>query len=82
MMDLELKGNDLISFMNPMCPQCFSKRVVKNGTCMKTMENGITFRIQRYTCRNFNYSFVARPPNYGYGKHYPDDVKDKSVKIR
>ena len=26
--------NDLISFMNPMCPQCFSKGVVKNGTCM------------------------------------------------
>ena len=82
MMDVVLKGNDLISFMNPICPQCFSKRVVKNGTCMRTMENGITFRIQRYICKSCGYSFVARPPNYGYGKHYPDDVKDKSVKTR
>ena len=82
MMDLELKENDLISFMNPMCPQCHSSKVVKNGTCMRTMENGITFRIQRYICKSCGYSFVARPPNYGYGKHYPDDVKDKSVKAR
>ena len=35
-----------------------------------------------YICKSCGYSFVARPPNYGYGKHYPDDVKDKSVKTR
>ncbi|MCL4341574.1 MAG: hypothetical protein M1431_05730 [Candidatus Thermoplasmatota archaeon] len=32
MMDMELKENDLISFMNPMCPHCGSRNVVKNGT--------------------------------------------------
>ena len=61
MMNLELKENDLISFMNPVCPQCSSKNVVKNGT---------TFRMQRYICSDCRYSFVARPPNYGYGKHF------------
>ena len=73
MMDMELRGNDLISFMNPMCPQCRSKNVVRNGT---------VFRVQRYICRDCSYSFVARPPNYGYGKHYPDQVREKSVKTR
>ena len=29
-MELELKENDLISFMNPMCPHCGSRKVVKN----------------------------------------------------
>jgi transposase-like protein len=82
MMDVVLKGNDLISFMRPMCPQCHSRKVVKNGTCVRTMENGIIFRIQRYICRECGYSFVARPPNYGYGKHYPEDVKEKSVRAR
>ena len=82
MMDIELKENDLISFMNPMCPQCRSRNVVRNGTCLRTMENGTVFRVQRYICRDCRYSFVARPPNYGYGKHYPDDVREKSVKTR
>lgn len=41
MMDLELKAHDLISFMNPMFPNCHSKNVVKNGTCLRTMENGL-----------------------------------------
>ena len=40
MMDIELKENDLISFMNPVCPQCNSKNVVKNGTCTGKLENG------------------------------------------
>ena len=71
MMDLELKENDLIIFMNPVCPQCSSKNVVKNGTFFRTMENGTTFRMQRYICSDCRYSFVARPPNYGYGKHFP-----------
>jgi transposase-like protein len=82
MMDMELKENDLISFMNPMCPQCRSRNVVKNGTCLRTMENGTVFRVQRYICRDCRYSFVARPPNYGYGKHYPDDVREKSIRTR
>ena len=44
-MDLELKENDLISFMNPKCPQCRSKNVVRNGTCSRNMENGTVFRM-------------------------------------
>ena len=66
MMDLALKENDLIIFMNPVCPQCSSKNVVKNGTFFRIMENGTTFRMQRYICSDCRYSFVARPPNYGY----------------
>ena len=82
MMDLELKQNDLISFMNPMCPHCGSRNVVKNGTCLMIMGNGIQFRVQRYLCRDCRYSFVARPPNYGYGKHFPDDVREKGIRSR
>ena len=40
MMDLELKDHDLISYLNPMCPQCLSRNVVKNGTCIRKLENG------------------------------------------
>ena len=72
-MDMELKENDLISFMNPICPHCGSRNVVKNGT---------VFRVQRYICRDCRYSFVARPPNYGYGKHFPDDVREKGIRSR
>ena len=82
MMDMELNENDLISFMNPICPHCGSRNVVKNGTCIRTMENGTVFRVQRYICRDCRYSFVARPPNYGYGKHFPDDVREKSIRTR
>ena len=81
-MELELKENDLISIINPKCPHCGSHNVVKNGTCKRTMENGSLFRIQRYICTNCTYSFVARPPNYGYGKHFPNEIKDKSMKSR
>jgi len=81
-MDLELKENDLISFMNPACPQCSSKRVLGNGTCFRTMENGTVFRMQKYICSDCRYSFAARPPNYGYGKHFPDDIRNKGIKTR
>ncbi|MHB1708211.1 MAG: IS1/IS1595 family N-terminal zinc-binding domain-containing protein [Thermoplasmataceae archaeon] len=82
MMDMELKENDLISFMNPACPQCSSRHISRNGTCERVMENGTVFRVQRYICRDCGYSFVARPPNYGYGKHYPDDVMEKGALVR
>jgi transposase-like protein len=81
-MDLELKENDLVSFMNPVCPQCSSGNVVRNGTCFRTMENGTGFRMQKYICSDCRYSFAARPPNYGYGKHFPDDIRNKSIKTR
>lgn len=88
--DMELKENDLISFMNTMCPQCRSRNVIRNGTCLRKMENGTyirdvhsyTVRIQKYICRDCSYSFVARPPIYGYGKHYLGDVREKGVKTR
>lgn len=82
MMDLELKENDLISFMNPMCPNCSSRNVVKNGTCIRKLDNGVVFRVQRYICKDCRYSFVARPPNYGYGKHLPEDVRERSIRSR
>jgi len=44
-MDMELKENDLISFMNPACPQCSSKGVSRNGTSMRKLENGMVFRM-------------------------------------
>ena len=53
--------------------------IVRNGTCIRKLENGTVFRIQRYICQDCRYSFVARPPNYGYGKHYPSHVKEKSI---
>lgn len=82
MMDIELKENDLISFINPICPHCSSKNVVKNGIYIRKLENGIVFRVQRYICNDCRYSFVAKHPIYGYRRHYPDDVRDKSVKTR
>ena len=49
MMDLELKENDLISFMNPMCPHCGSRNVVKNGTCIRKLDNGTECSVFRGT---------------------------------
>ena len=46
-MDLELRNHDLISYMNPMSPQCLSRNIVKNGTCVRKLENGTVFRVQR-----------------------------------
>ncbi len=43
---------------------------------------GEWYSVQRYICRDCRYSFVARPPDYGYGKHYPDKIREKSVKTR
>ena len=52
-------------------------KVSRNGTCTRTLENGIVFRVQKYICTVCRYTFVARPPNYGYGKHFPDDISEK-----
>ncbi len=56
--------------------------IVKNGTCIRKMENGTVFRIQRYICQDCRYTFVAGPPNYGYGKHYPENLKEKVIRTR
>ena len=46
------------------------------------MENGTVFRIQRYTCNDCRYSFSARLQRYEYGKHYPNDIQEKSIRAR
>ena len=45
-------------------------------------EHGEWHSIQGYLSRDCIYSFVARPPTYGYGKHYPDKIREKSVRTR
>jgi hypothetical protein len=44
------------------------------------METGDS--IQRHICRNCGYSFVAKPANYGYGKHFPDDIRENCLRTR
>ena len=67
-MDLEMKKNDLISFMNPMCPNCGSKNVVRNGTCIRKREKGVILRLQRYISNDCRYSFVAWSSSYRFNK--------------
>ncbi len=38
--------------------------------------------IQNYICRDRSHSFEAKPPGYGYGKHIPDDVREKTTGSR
>ena len=45
-------------------------------------DHGKWHSVQRYLCRDCRYSFVARPPTFGYGKHYPDKIREKSVRTR
>ncbi len=78
--DMDLKENDLTSFICSLCPQCLSRNVVKNGTCLRKMENGIRFGVQRYICRDCRHSFLASLPNDGYEKHYPGHVEGNNVK--
>ena len=61
MMDMELKENDLITFMNPMCPQCRSRNVVRNGTCLRTLENGAVFRDISAVTADIHSLHVLRP---------------------
>ncbi|EQD65499.1 transposase [mine drainage metagenome] len=73
---------DLLYYNKPICPQCRSRSIVKNGTFIRTLETGDIIRIQRYKCSNCTCSFEARPPNHGYGKHFSDITKEKIVKGR
>jgi len=72
-------GNDpdLLHYRKPVCPQCGSRNVVKNGTFMRSLETGSLLRIQRYRCRDCLFSFEARPPGHGYGNHLSDDTRKK-----
>ena len=47
-----------------------------------SQNHGEWHSVQRHISRDCRYSFVACPPNYGYGKHYPDDVREKGVRTR
>ena len=74
-------GTPLLHYSYPVCPRCLSRNVSKNGTYRRTIQ-GNNVRIQRYICNDCSYSFEARPPGYGYGKHIPDHVKKKTMKSR
>ena len=39
-MDMKLNENDLVSFMNPACPQSSPKRVSRSGTCTRALGMG------------------------------------------
>jgi hypothetical protein len=44
--------------------------------------HGEWYSIQRDICNDCRYSFVARHPNYGYGKHFPDDIRGNGLRTR
>lgn len=71
----------LLYYQNPLCPRCFSKHVSMNGTYTRDLQ-GHQVRMQKYICNDCSYSFEARPPGYSYGKHIPDDLKEKTTKSR
>ncbi len=73
--------NFILYYPKPICTQCLSRNVSRNGTFPRTI-GGIDVRVQKYSCNDCGYSFDARHPNYGYGKHYSDDMNDKTVKGR
>jgi len=73
---------DLLYYREPICPQCGSHNTVNNGTFIRKLETGTLIRVQRYLCSDCHFSFEARPPNHGYGKHISDDTKSKSIRGR
>jgi len=79
---MTFRGDSIIlHYTDPVCPRCLSRNVSRNGTYMRNI-SGQNVLIQKYLCNGCSYSFEARPPGYGYGKHIPDDVIKKSVSAR
>ena len=74
-------GTPVLYYSAPVCPRCFTRNVSRNGTYMREVQ-GHSVRIQKYICRECSYSFEAKPPEYGYGKHIPDDLKNSTTKAR
>lgn len=74
-------GTPVLYYSTPVCPRCLSRNVSRNGTYMREIQ-GHSVRIQKYICNGCSFSFEARPPGYGYGKHIPEDVKDRATKAR
>ena len=73
---------DILFYRDPLCPLCLSSNVSKNGTFVRTLESGQPILTQKYICNDCGHSFDARPPNYGYGNHFSNETKEKSVKGR
>jgi Protein implicated in ribosomal biogenesis, Nop56p homolog len=73
---------DLLYYRHPTCPQCGSHSIVHNGTFIRKLETGVLIRIQKYKCKDCLFSFEARPPNHGYGKHISENTTDKSIRGR
>ncbi len=73
------EGISILRYSSPLCPRCISRNVSRNGMYIRLV-HGYTVRIQKYICRDCSYSFEARPP--GYGKHIPDDLREKSTGSR
>ncbi|MEM3543649.1 MAG: hypothetical protein QXF07_01365 [Candidatus Micrarchaeia archaeon] len=81
-LDVNVKGDPFILYyMKTIYSQCLSINVSMNGTFLRTMD-GTEVKIQKYTCKDCGYSFDARPPNNCYETHYPNYIKEKSVKDR
>ena len=76
------KDVDILFYKDLLCPLCLSSNVSKNGTFVRTLESGQPILIQKYICNDCGHSFDARPPNYGYGNHFSNETKEKSVKGR
>ena len=73
---------DILFYKDPLCPLCLSSNISKNGTFVRTLESGQPILVQKYICNDCGHSFDARPPNYGYGNHFSDETKEKSIKGR
>ena len=71
----------LLYYREPVCPRCLSRHVSRNGVYAREL-SGRQVKVQRYICNDCSYSFEARPPGYGYGKHIPDDLRRKAVSAR
>lgn len=74
-------GIPVLYYSAPVCPRCLSRNVSRNGTYMREVQ-GHSVRIQKYICNACSYSFEARPPGYGCGKHIPEDMEDGTTKAR
>lgn len=74
-------GTPILHYRDPICPRCFSRDVSRNGTYMREVQ-GHSVKIQKYICNACSFSFEARPPGYGYGKHIPEDLREKTMKSR
>ena len=73
---------DLLFYRDPLCPLCLSSNISKNGTFVRTLETGQHILVQKYICNDCGHSFDTRPPDYGYGNHFSNGTKKKSVKVR